>query len=50
MRLKKLEKQINRKKRLLNFLLLFFLPSNPLIVLLSQNLDKHLYEYQYYLL
>lgn len=40
MTIKDLRKKINRRKRLLNFLLLFFKGTNPLIVNLSQNLDK----------
>ncbi|MGL4761305.1 MAG: hypothetical protein ACRCWG_07565 [Sarcina sp.] len=36
---KTLHKKINKRKHLLNFLLIFFKRSNPLIISLSQNLD-----------
>lgn len=38
------------KKNILNFLLLFFCPSNKLMVVVSQNLDKSIVQYQKQLL
>lgn len=38
------------KKNILNFLLLFFCPSNKLMIVVSQNLDKSIVQYQKQLL
>lgn len=38
------------KKNILNFLLLFFCPSNKLMIVVSQNLDKSIVKYQKQLL
>lgn len=41
-----LNRKINRRKLLINFLLLFLSPTNIIMVTLSKNLDKFVYEYQ----
>lgn len=43
---KELHKKIKNRKNLLNFLLLFMKRTNPLIVLLSQNLDDFIQQEQ----
>lgn len=43
---KALAKKIKRRKKVLNFMLLFFSPTNKLMVFLSQNLDEHVSKYQ----
>ncbi|MGL5615817.1 MAG: hypothetical protein ACRDD2_06225 [Sarcina sp.] len=43
---KELKRKITRRKRTLNFLLLFFKRTNPLIVSLSQNLDYYIVKEQ----
>lgn len=43
---KVITKKINNRKVLLNLLLRYFNPSNPFVIYLSQNLDKHIYIYQ----
>lgn len=45
----KLINKIVRRKKIINFLLLFLTPSNIFMVKLSQNLDKHIAKYQCYL-
>lgn len=42
-------KKINRRKILLNILLLFLSPNNKLMIKLSQNLDTYISLYQSYL-
>jgi len=49
MEIKKVIKMIKRRKKLINFLLLFLSPTNKFMVNLSQNLDKHIAIYQSYL-
>lgn len=49
MKKKNVINQIKRRKKIINFLLLFFSPTNKLMVILSQNLDKHVALYQKYL-
>lgn len=44
-----LKRKIRYRKFLLNKLTLFLNPTNKLIISLSQNLDKLIYEYQYLL-
>lgn len=39
-------KKINRRKKLLNYLLVYFSPTNRFMVMLSQNLDKYITIYQ----
>lgn len=46
MTVKKIKKRIKYRKFLLNLLLKFINPSNKLIVILSQNLDKDISTYQ----
>lgn len=43
---KTLAKKIKRKKKILNFMLLFFSPTNKLMVYLSQDLDELVSKYQ----
>lgn len=43
---KELKRKITRRKKALNFLLLFFKRTNPLIVALSQNLDYYIVKEQ----
>lgn len=50
MKLKKLKKKIERRKKLINLLLLFLPPTNKLMVHLSQDLDTYIVKYQKYLL
>lgn len=49
MKIRSLSMSIKRRKMLLNFLLKYFSPSNFFLVKLSQDLDKHIVNYQYYL-
>lgn len=46
---RELSNQIKRRKKLINFLLIFLSPTNKIMVTLSQDLDKHIYRYQRYL-
>jgi len=46
---KQLIRKIKRRKNLMNFLLLYLAPSNKIMIILSQNLDKHIARYQHYL-
>ena len=46
---KQLIRKIKRRKNLMNFLLLYLAPSNKIMIILSQNLDKHIARYQQYL-
>lgn len=41
--------KIKRRKALINFLLNYLSPGNRIIVMLSQDLDKHIVKYQRYL-
>lgn len=41
-----LNKKINRRKLLINFLLLFLSPTNIIMVKLSKDLDKFIFKYQ----
>lgn len=41
--------KIKRRKALINFLLNYLSPGNRIIVMLSQDLDKHVVKYQRYL-
>lgn len=47
---KDLKRKIKRKKLILNFFLLFLRRTNPLIVNLSQDLDKFIVKEQKYLI
>ncbi|EES48088.1 hypothetical protein NE172_03350 [Clostridium botulinum] len=42
----KLKRKIIVRKKLLNFLLVWFNPRNTLMIILSKNLDKHIAKYQ----
>lgn len=46
---KTLAKKIKRRKKVLNFMLLFFSPTNKLMIYLSQDLDQHVSKYQLFL-
>lgn len=46
---KTLKRKILIRKTLLNVLLKYFAPTNRYIIYLSQNLDKHISIYQYYI-
>ncbi|WP_024613539.1 hypothetical protein [Clostridium sp. Ade.TY] len=46
---KRMKKRIQHRKALLNLLLKFINPSNKLMVMLSQNLDKDISRYQCHL-
>lgn len=45
----KMLKEIERRKKILNFLLLFLPPTCTIMVKLSQNLDLYIHKYQSYL-
>ncbi|MFR5264334.1 hypothetical protein [Clostridium sp.] len=49
MTIKNLRRKIARRKKLLCILLIFFKRTNPLVVSLSQNLDKFIVKEQKYL-
>ncbi|AIY81501.1 hypothetical protein FDC58_09175 [Clostridium botulinum] len=42
----KLKRKIIIRKKLLNFLLVWFNPRNTLMIVLSKNLDTHIAKYQ----
>lgn len=46
---KKMLKEIERRKKILNFLLLFLPPTCTIMVKLSQNLDYYIHRYQNHL-
>ena len=45
-KLTSIEKKIVIRKKILNLFLLWFSPTNSIMVFLSKNLDKHIAKYQ----